>query len=277
MKNKNLKENDNKESILSGYVRYRPKNQTFYLMINSKRLADHFISLNKQINVDVKRKDKFFVINKNNEGNILKPKNRELVTCISGNKLLSKEEKSFLQLDSNKFSFSTKIKINPNNFGLNKFQLYPDHDAARLANELEKLVFKIPSRIMTSHAFEHDLVTNYKNKKIIIEISQIRPSKKRSNYLNFKHQSLGGCIRARIFDIYLNCANNKLKNQNNIFGFVILNKKWKEYKHIKDILPECVLVNCFVLFTDFSNLVWPKKIAGDIIKIIENGINKTNR
>ncbi len=249
MKNKKIID-EKEEAILSGYVRYRPINKTYYLMINSKRLSKHLSKIDKKNNVSVSREDNFFIINKNEEGNILKPRKRELVTCISGNILLSDTEKTRLISKKSKFSFPVKVKLIPGEFKLDKFSLYPDQDAAKLGRVLASKGIEISSRIMTPKAFDHDLEFIYKTKKVIIEITQTVPGK--ANNLNFKHQPLGGIIRAHIFDIYRKCVNSKLTGSNDNVGIIIIHKDWKNYAHIINLVSELEKINCFIIFTNFS-------------------------
>lgn len=238
------------EVILSGYIRYRPINKTYYLMVNSKMLSQQILKYPKNIKVSVSRKDNLFIINKNEGGNLLKPRKRELVTCVSGNTLLSDTERNQLTSKKSKFSFPIQVKLIPQEFKLDKFSLYPDQDAAKLGRALALKGVEIPSRIMTPKAFDHDLEFNLRDKKIIIEITQTIPGK--SNNLNFKHQPTGGNIRAHIFDIYRKCVNTKISGKNNIVGFVILNEKWETYQHITNLIPELDKLNCNIIFTSFG-------------------------
>ena len=52
---------------------------------------------------------------------------------------------------------------------------------------------------------------------------------------------------------------------------MILADCWKNIKHIKEIIDECKLVKCNVLFIDFSNENWAKSVAKEIVKILKNG------
>ena len=55
------------------------------------------------------------------------------------------------------------------------------------------------------------------------------------------------------FDIYRDCVTDKFLNLDKKIGFVILNNCWENVKHIKEIVDECKLVKCYILFASFSN------------------------
>lgn len=263
-----LNENQNleNETILSGYVRYRPTNKTFYLMINSRRLC-MFLSGKNSVSVAVSRAEEFFVIRKNDNGNTLRLKTKELITCISGRTLLTEQERKFLTAESKKLSFPVKVKIQPQEFGLDKYSLYPDKDAAKLGRALSEYKILLPSRIMTPKAFPHDLEFLYYGKKIVIEITQVLPSKV-NNFLNFRHQPQGGSIRAHIFDIYRKCVNATLSGESNIIGFVILHKEWEKFNHIAELVPELKYIHCHILFTNFDHQ-WDENCAKEIMMRIK--------
>ncbi|MBT4539563.1 hypothetical protein HOI26_01880 [Candidatus Woesearchaeota archaeon] len=254
------------EAILSGYIRYRPVNKTYYLMVNSRRLC---VSLVKQQvpKVIIEREKEFFIVKKNKNGNVLKPRNKELVTCISGNRLLREEEKEKLTGEDTKYSFPVKIKILPKDFGIDKYDLYPDEDAARLGRALSKRGIIIPSRIMTPKAFPHDLEFMKENYRIVVEITQTKPSEQ--NNLNFRHQPSGGSVRAHIFDIYRRCVNAALSEKNDIIGFVILHENWQKHNHIAKLVPELKKVKCYILFTDFTEL-WEEKSTNQMLERLQD-------
>jgi hypothetical protein len=264
MKSKNLKEKD--YVILSGYIRYRPKNKSYYLMVNSRLLVKYLISKKKKNRVKVSRDKDLFVINLDKKGNFFNPREKEIVTSISGNILLKDMEKEQLKSNNTKFSFPIKIKLFPSEFKLNKYFFYPDKDAAKLAYELERSNIILPKRIMTPKAFDHDLEFDHKNKRVVIEITQITP--RDSNYMNFKHQPVGGIVRAHIFDIYRKCVNSRLSNKNNIMGFIILHNDWKNFKHITKLIPEFIKLRCYIIFSEFRK-DWNKKCSKEIINKIK--------
>src|SRR3989344_8634204 len=175
-------------ATLSGYVRYRPINKTFYLMINSRILVRHIRFLGKKINGNVSRYNRnLFFLNFNESGNIITIREKEIVITISGTKLLDVDEIIKLKNKNTKFSFPTKVIIKTSQLGLDKYFLYPDKDSAKLALELENLKINIPSRIMTPFSVNSDLEFNYKQKEVIIEITTRDLSK--IYQANFKHQS----------------------------------------------------------------------------------------
>ena len=254
--------------ILSGYVRYRPIKKSFLLMINSRILSNYLKNLNKEIRCHVVRKENLFFLNIDKSGNLLMLRDKEVIISISGYKLLTKRDILFLKDDSTKFSFPIKIVINPKQFNIDKYYLYPDKDAAMLAYELEKLKVEIPKRLITVLSSRHDLEFNIDGKEIIIEITRHNLS---SVYqANFKHQSAGGNVRAHVFDIYKECVTDKILNFNKKIGFVILQKNWGKIKHIKDIIDELKLVKCYILFIEFSETNWAKIIAKEIIMKVKN-------
>lgn len=261
MLNKNKHLENEKETILSGYVRYRPSNGTYYLMINSRRLCT-FLSEKDQLSVGILRQGEFFVVRRNEKGNVLNLRSKELITCISGRALLSDEERKILTSKDTKFSFPVKVKLSPEEFGLDKYSLYPDEDAAKLGRALSIGKIVIPNRIMTPKAFPHDLEFLHHNKRVIIEITQVKPGKE--NYLNFRHQPQGGSVRAHIFDIYRRCVNAALSGEKNIIGFVILHKGWEKHNHVTQLIPELKNINCHILFTNFDQQ-WEEICRKEII------------
>ncbi|OGI64017.1 hypothetical protein A2642_00570 [Candidatus Nomurabacteria bacterium RIFCSPHIGHO2_01_FULL_39_10] len=239
-----------KEAILTGYIRYRPSNGTYYLMANSRMLCNQLIS-QKPIKVKVTKEDNFFIIHKVLEGNILTIRKKEIVTCISGINLLTVEERSKLMNKEHKLSFPVQVKLFPSQFNLDIYSLYPDQDAAILARKLEEKGFNIPTRIMTPKSFDHDLEFIYANKRIVIEITQTIPGK--NNYLNFKHAGLGGIVRAHFLEAYHNCVNSFLSGKKDTIGFIIIHERWKEYSHITKLIPEFSKVNCHIIFSNFKD------------------------
>lgn len=264
MKNKNLKLTDEiKEgnAILSGYVRYRTNNKTYYLNINSRLLGKYLMGLKNKIKVKVLRDNKRFIINVNRNGNVLRGDRRGPLTCISKDFLNLKEQEQ-LKSQFTKYSLSCKVDIKPEEFGIKKYDLYPDQDAAKLACSLEEKGFEIPERIMTPYSFNHDLVFNYRNKQILIEITRSKPSK--VNDRNFKHQGIGSNIWAHVFDVYRDCATDKLNKNNKKIGFVVISENWKTYNHIQSSKQELKLVNCYYIFTDFSKTDWFDDVSAQI-------------
>ena len=63
-------------TILSGYVRYRPNNHSFYLMINSRILSKHIVSLGIKIRGEIYRKKSLFVLDLNKNGNFLQTRDK---------------------------------------------------------------------------------------------------------------------------------------------------------------------------------------------------------
>ena len=250
-------------AIMSGYIRYRPIKKSYNININSRILAKHLKSLRAPLKIIVNREKYQFHINFDSKGNSPQIRDKEITISISSKRLLTKAEISKLRNENNKNCLPIKIIVGLDKLNLNRFYFYPDKDSANLAKELEKLNLNIPNRIMTPKAYKSDLEFNYKNKKIIIEITRRVVSKKLYSS-NFKHQHNGGNIRAHIFDIYRRCVNDKLKNKNKTMGFVILQKEWKEITHIKEIINELKQVNCHILFTNFQNKNWAKNISNDI-------------
>jgi len=262
---------DKGTAILTGYVKYKPVKHCYSLAINSRILSKYLKSQNKKIRGTILRSGDLFFLNFDKKGNIVRPTEKHIEISISGTNLLNKNEILNLRSINTKTSFITKIAVNLKQFNLDKYYLYPDKDAARLAYELEKLGADIPNRIMTSHSFKNDLEFEHKNKDLIIEITR-RPLSK-IYQANFKHQAVGGNIRAHIFDIYRRCVTDKMLKKNKTIGYTILSEEWKNVKHIKDIIEECGLVRCHLLFADFENKNWAKKISREIMKITKNGTN----
>ncbi len=251
------------QALLSGYVRYRPSNKTFYLMINSRRLADFLRE--KETRVIILREGKLFRITKNLGGNILKPRSRELAVCISGRSILTANENNLITSNSRK-SFMTLVILKPQEFGLSLFDLYPDEDAGELAKEIKNLGVELPDRIMTPYTSKFDIFGKYKDSEMTVEITRLAPSQK-SRTPNFRHQPIGGNIRAHIFDTYRACVRKKAENKSDLYGFVVLDKRWADYEHIKELLPECRELNCNILFTEFQES-WAKDIAKRIKEVI---------
>ena len=252
---------------MSGYIRYRPSNGTYYLMTNSRRLSNT-LRQNSKIFVNVTRNQDFFYLSKMNNGNILTPRDKELVTCISSKELLTRDEIIQLKNPGTKFSFPVKIKLDPSEFNVDKFDLYPDQDAAKLARCLNSKSMTIPERIMTPKAFEHDLEFYLEDKTVIIEITQAKPSE--NNYSqNFRHQAQGSSVRAHIFDIYRKCVNSFIFKKSRNIGFIILHENWTKYQHITKLTDELKTLNCHLLFTNFDK-EWEESISNRILKTLKD-------
>jgi len=262
---------DKNTAILTGYVKYKPVKHCYVLAINSRILSRYLKSQNKKLRGNILRNEDLFILNLDKKGNILRPTEKHIEISIPGTNLLNKNEILNIRSRNSKTSFPTKIAVNLKKFNLDKYYLYPDKDAARLAYELEKLGVDIPNRIMTSHSFKNDIEFKYKNKEVIVEITRKELSK--VYQANFKHQAIGGGIRAHIFDVYRRCVTDKMLKKNKTIGYTILSKGWENVKHIKDIIEECELVRCYLLFTNFENKNWAKKISREIMKITKNETN----
>jgi hypothetical protein len=139
MENKHL--SAPQEAILSGYIRYRPSNGTYYLMANSRMLCNQLNSKERN-KVKVTRDQNFFIIHKIQEGNILTIRKKEIVTCISGINLLKEQERTTLLNPESKYSFPVKVKLFPSEFNLDKYSLYPDQDTATIPGRHNHLNFK---------------------------------------------------------------------------------------------------------------------------------------
>ena len=266
MKNKNSKIIDEIRKngvILSGYVRYA-SHSTCRLSINSRILAAYISSKKDKTKVKTHREGDLFMIYPDEEGNTLRPRVKELVTCISGLKLLKKNEIKFLKSKENKSSFPVKVKISPKMFGLKKYYLYPDQDAAKLAYSLEEKGIEIPERIMTPQAFDYDLEFDFRRNKVVIEITKTKPSEKFGEYRNFRHQPQGARIQAQIFGIYRKCVKSK-----GTFGMVVVDKNWRNYRHVYELVEECRKINCHLLFVDFDK-DWVKKCTNFILENVGN-------
>lgn len=248
-------------AILSCYIRYRPNKSCYNLSINSRILAKYLLSLNKKFRASVKKKGNLFYFELNEGGNYLQMRKNEVIVNFLGNKLLDNDVVRSLKDPLKKNGFATLIFLVPSQFGLTKYDLYPDPDAACLARELERNGFRMPERIMTS-SFDHDLEFRFGEVEVLLEIT--RTSLSRMSSANFKHQAVGGNIRAHIFDTFRKCVMSKLFARKTVIGFVILQDGWKNVKHIIDILGDCEAAGCYLLFIDFSQDDWPKIVSEEI-------------
>ncbi len=120
---------------------------------------------------------------------------------------------------------------------------------------------------MTPKSSQFDLESSKDDIPLVIEITRMTPSEK-DNTHNFKHQAIGGNVRAHIFDTYRFCVNNLLARRE-VYGFVIINDKWRSFEHINELIRDTEKFNCFILFTNFDK-TWEKKIAEKINEITKN-------
>ena len=114
-----LTNNKKKEVILSGFVRYRLCNHTYYLHINSRILGNNLLELNHKELVKVYRKDDSFLVRKDSNGNVLRGDRRGPLVCIS-KKLINKKEQDYLSSPDTKYSMPKKVILNPNELNLKK-------------------------------------------------------------------------------------------------------------------------------------------------------------
>ena len=55
---------------MTGYIRYRPINKTFLLMINSRILSKHIMSKGNNVKANICRDEGLFVVDLDKKGNI---------------------------------------------------------------------------------------------------------------------------------------------------------------------------------------------------------------
>ncbi len=122
LKNKNI-------AILSGSIRYRPINKTFYLLINSRILAKYVKSSDKKLRGYAFRKKNLFFLRLDNNGNVINTNKKDISVCISGNNLLAEEEILNLKDRNTKLSFPVRVALYPKQFNFDKYYLYADKDA----------------------------------------------------------------------------------------------------------------------------------------------------
>jgi len=130
-----------------------------------------------------------------------------------------------------------------------------------LAESLNKI-----GEIKKPRKFENlkaDIILSYKNMKIPIEITTIKPSEISKRPQNRRNSIKSSQILMRF---YFSIKWNYIHNLSTI---LVLSKEWEKEKWIKEEEKFMKKFNCFILFTDFLDN-WENKISQDIKRLIES-------
>ena len=163
----------------------------------------------------------------------------------------------------------TPGKIEVKNVILEHLDMFLESKENRdLAKELISLNYKvIPITTNNPKKLKYgvpDLILEFKNQKIPIEITTFRPTKLKSNSKrpNAPHGSTWARVSGRILPIFLYGLEKHLPT------FIIINEKWKKFKHCRILAKKLKKFNCFIFFSNFQK-GWHKKIANKIDNIMK--------
>ncbi|MFH1626592.1 MAG: winged helix-turn-helix domain-containing protein [bacterium] len=156
-----------------------------------------------------------------------------------------------------------KIGIYPKEWDISVGELFSTEskEDGELAEELNKIgEVKKPSKFENLKA---DIIFNYQNKKIPIEVTTISISQT-SNHPQHRMSS----IKASqiIMRLYFSIKWNYLHGLSTI---LVIHKDWNKQKWIKEEEKFMRNFNCYILFTDFDN-GWAYKSALEIKRLIES-------
>jgi len=256
-----------------------PKNSSYYkyelIIYNasfSRKIND--MRNNKDVRVKILRcKDGYILKRSANNGNIIYSIPEKQNSRIFIANIFSAKEKNKLKkkIKNSYFKTRTVVKIYPQEWQLSISDLFLESKETQLlATELMKRGYKVipvthnnPKKLELAIA---DILICYKNKKIPIEITRHIPciSKQVPAGVNAPHGHIWLKVLGRIFPIFLYCTSNNLP------GFVIINEKWKKYKHPNFYCNELKKYKCFILFSSFKD-DWFNEIIKEIDRIIKGG------
>jgi len=215
----------------------------------------------------VKKEDEFFLI-KDSSGNILNPSPEHQTIFMSVGKIYPEIKNCFpLKNQKKSNTLKIKIKLNPNEWKLDKLDVFLESKEERaLAGKLIKLGYKVePITYNDKDKFEHacaDLILYHNKDKIPIEITTIAPSETRAlSGVNSPHGHQWNKVSGRITPLIVYSIENNLKS------FMIINQKWKKYPHVKDLIDRLKSLDCYTLFSDFSDK-WDENLANQINEVL---------
>lgn len=276
-------EKEEREEMISlpGFFRaivntYRKLTHQFELVIYNSKFVKKVEEISKNnrnlARAIVELGDKNAIIKKNIFGNLLRAYPDSQTVRISIGNSLSRERKSeIIKKTANKnFGLRVGILINPKewNFSVSD-RFLESKENMELARKLINLNYKIftvttndPNKLKYGIA---DLVLEFKKFKIPIEITTLQPTKLKINSKkpNAPHGSTWVRITGRILQIFLYGL------ENHVPSFVIINEKWKEYKHCRVLVQKLRNFGCFVFFSNFQNN-WFKEIAKKIVETLRD-------
>jgi len=213
----------------------------------------------------VKRDEEFFLI-KDSSGNLLNPSPEHQTIFMSVGKIFP-EIKNHLLLKNKSNTMKIKLKLNPDEWGLNKLDVFLETKEGRdLADKLILLEYKIkPVTYNDKDKFESacaDLILYHKETKIPIEITTTAPSESEAlSGVNSPHGHQWTKVSGRITPLLAYSSENSLKS------FMIMSKKWEKYLHVKYLVDKLKNLNCYVLLSDFSDN-WSIEIANKINELL---------
>lgn len=164
-----------------------------------------------------------------------------------------------------------RIGIYSNEWDISIKELFSteSEEDGELAEELNKIgIVGKPSKFEN---LKSDIILNYKNKKIPIEVTTIKPSD-----ISKRPQNRMSSIKASqiLMRFYYSIKWNYLHNLSTI---LVIHKSWEKENWIKQEQIFLKKFNCNLIFTDFKNN-WAHKSALEIKRLIEPSLfNKTTR
>jgi len=199
----------------------------------------------------IKRVGDGFVIVKSNNLNARKltPHSKRRIQISIPKSMLSKNEINFLSVNS---WFKTKVKFDPDSFGLSLADFY----TVKEENELVKAMIERGIKVVPKdYRAPYDILL--KKSKCCIEVHNSLPV---PEDFSSRHRIRPGQVRLRILEAHYNISKYNLKH-----SFVIINNAWKRSKHISSMNISNTRVH--VIFTDF-NSNWAEKTTQKILDVI---------
>ena len=225
---------------------------------------------NKKERAKLTQKDGKFYLTKDFYGNLLNPQPEHQTTFMSVSKIFSKDQNySDLRKDKKSNTLKIKINLNPYEWNLNKLDIFLESKEERdLAEKLIELGYVVqPVTFNDKDKFIHacaDLILYDKTNKIPIEITTTAPSKTEAlSGANSPHGHQWNKVSGRITPLVVYSLKNNLKS------FMIANKKWEKYPHVKYLINDLINMNCHVLLSDFADN-WSNEIAGKMNQLLIN-------
>lgn len=275
-------EKEQKVVSLPGYFRviintYRKPNHQFELVIYNSQLAKKIEEIGKNDRNLTRAVVKFIdertvMIKKDFFGNLLNPYPASQTLRISVGNFLPRDRKNKItkEFTDKKFGLRMNVLINPEDWNFSTLDRFLESKKnTELAKELLSLNYNVfPITANDPNKLKYgipDLVLGFKKFKIPIEITSIQPTKLKVNSKrpNAPHGSTWTRISGRILPIFLYGL------ENNTPTFIIVNKKWKKYKHCIKLVKKLKKFNCFIFFSNFQG-DWSKEVVMKIDETLKS-------
>lgn len=148
-----------------------------------------------------------------------------------------------------------KVYIIPEDWGLEKWELFTESkEAQTLVKELSEYleINVLPSHNYNVNKWRFDIETD----DFVVEVTAYKPRRQGG-----PHSSQASVVRSKVLDALLYSLET---NKNSI---VILSSAWAEKGYMHDLKLMTEKHGCHIIFVDFDDVGWPRKVVDQILKI----------